>query len=187
MSYSPSCPRVGTPFPFLLEAEAYSPHRHSLRVVVLGPGERQQRDLEKRRQIVSRLHSHGYLRARLGEQFLGDPTDSLHFALRAALPNADLLLVLNTGPAPLVELTTISFNEEAVRKTRVWSRREYTEGPRSTPSDVLKIFHNRPFSEEEFNACVLTGEMVEAADEYLGKAQMEDSLGGFRLLPPGTQ
>lgn len=187
MSCSPSCPKADTPYPFPLEADTSVPRRDSLRVVVLGPGDRQPRDLDKRRQVVSRLRSNGYLGTLLGEDFLGNPENALHMALRAALPDADLLLVLNTGPAPLVELTTISFNEEALHKTRVWSRREYTEGPRSTPSDVVKMFHHRPFTEEEFNTCTLTGEMVEAVDEYLIQAQMKAAFGGSGVLPPGIR
>ena len=178
---------MDTAFPFPLEADTPGPCRGSLRIVVLGPGDRQPRDLHKRKQVVSRLRSHGYLSALLGEDFLGDPQDALHIALRTALPTADLLLVLNTGPAPLVELTTISFNEEALKKTRVWSRREYTEGPRSTPGDVVNMFHGRAFTEEEFEACTLTGQMVEAVDVYLTQAQMEASFEGPSLLPPSMR
>lgn len=137
--------------------------------------------------MVFHLRRSGYSSALLGEEFLGNPEDALHVALRKALPEADLLLVLNTGPAPLVELTTISFNQEALRKTRVWSKREYTEGSRSTPGDVVKMFHYRPFTEEEFNVCTLTGEMIEAVDEYLVQAQMNAAIEGSGVLPPGLK
>ena len=104
-----------------------------------------------------------------GEDFIGLPDKPLHLALQEKMPDADLLLVLNTGPAPLAELVAISLlrSYEALRKTRVWSPRKYTEGPRSTPGDILKMFQNTPFSLEEFNTCALTGQLVEATDEFL--------------------
>ena len=172
-----------------MQADRYAPQlrRESLRVVVLGPGQAQPRDLNKRRQIVSRLRDHGYSHARLGEEFLGDPDEPLHLALRSKLPEIDLLLVLNTGVAPLVELTAISMDYKATEITRVWSKREYTEGPRSTPSDVLDMFDNWPFNEEEFDTCELVESVVATAERFcMDKAQREGRLTGWGLLPPSS-
>ena len=118
--------------------------REQLRIVVLGPGEAQPCDLKKRQQIASRLIDRGYVRAKLGEDFLGNPDIPLHLALLNALSDIDLVLVLNTGAAPLTELTSISFDSRAREITRVWSKREFAEGRRSTPGDVLAMFDNYP-------------------------------------------
>lgn len=159
--------------------------RESLRVVVLGPGQSQPRDLSKREQIASSLREHGYSLAVLGEEILGDPDLPLHIALQRVLPGIDLLLVLNTGAAPLVELTAISSDYRAREITRVWSKREYTEGRRSTPGDVVKMFDNQPFNQEEFDTCELVESVVATAERFcLNKAQREGRLTGWGLLPP---
>lgn len=172
-----------------MQADRYAGQlrRESLRVVILGPGKAQPRDLNKRKQIASRLRDCGYALAILGEDFLGDPDEPLHFALRSKLPEIDLLLVLNTGPAPLVELTAISIDYKATEITKVWSKREYTEGPRSTPSDVLDMFDNWPFSPEEFDSCELVESIIATAERFcMDKAQREGRLTGWGLLPPSS-
>ena len=166
--------------------------RESLRIIVLGPGEAQPQDLRKRCQIKSRLLDNGYSRAKLGEDVLGEPEAPLHIALLSEMPHIDsemphidLLLVLNTGPAPLVELTTISFDYNARQKTRVWWKREYAEGARSTPGDVVGMFDNWPFSAEEFESCELVESILATAERFcMSKAQREGRLTGFRLPPP---
>jgi len=170
-----------------LQADRYTRQlrRESLRVVVLGPGEAQQGDLNKRKQIASRLCHLGYVRAKLGEDFLGNPDEPLHLALRSAVPEIDLILVLNTGAAPLVELTTLSSDLMARQKTKVWSKREYTEGRRSTPGDVVKMFDYQPFNQEEFDTCELVESVVATAERFcMDKAQREGRLTGWGLLPP---
>lgn len=170
-----------------MQADQYSENlgRESLRVVVLGPGEAQPRDLRKRQQIAFRLRDVGYSLAVLGEELLGDAEAPLHLALQSELRNIDLLLVLNTGAAPLVELTTISFDYRARQITRVWSKRGYTEGRRSTPGDVVAMFDNWPFSEEEFESCELVESVVATADRFcMNKAQSEGRLTGLGLPPP---
>ena len=170
-----------------MQADQYakSLQRENLRVIVLGPGEAQPSDLSKRQQIASRLRDRGYSRAMLGEDFLEGAKAPLHLALRSELWRIDLLLVLNTGPAPLVELTTISPDYRARQITRVWTKREYTERRRSTPGDVLAMFDNWPFSEEEFQSCELVESVVETADRFcLSKAQLEGRLVSLGLPPP---
>ena len=170
-----------------LQANQYARYlqRESLRIVVLGPGEAQPRDLSKRRQITSRLRDHGYSLARLGEDLLEDTEAPLHLALLSELRKIDLLLVLNTGVAPIVELTTISFDHRARQITRVWSKREYAEGSRTTPRDVLEMFDNWMFSEEEFESCELVESVVATADRFcMSKAQQEGRLTGLGLPPP---
>ena len=170
-----------------LKADQYGKllRRGSLRIVVLGPGEAQPRDLSKRQQIASRLHDHGYVLAKLGEDLLDDAEMPLHLALRSALHSIDLLLVLNTGPAPLAELTIINSDYRARQITRVWSKREYKEGHRSTPGDVVAMFDNWPFSAEEFDSCELVESVVEVAERFcLDKAQREGRLTDLGLLPP---
>lgn len=170
-----------------MQADQYAGRlqRENLRVVVLGPGEAQSRDLTKRRQITDRLRDDGYSLAMLGEDLLQEPEAPLHIALLSALPNIDLLLVLNTGPAPLVELTTISSDYRARQITRVWSKREYKVERRSTPSDVITMFDNWPFSDEEFESCELVESIVATAERFcVNKAQLEGRLQDWRLLPP---
>ena len=159
--------------------------RENLRIVVLGPGETQPLDLKKRRQIMSSLHDRGYLLAMLGEELLKDAELPLHLALKLELSRVDLLLVLNTGAAPLVELTAISSDHKARQITKVWTKREYTEGRRSTPGDVVAMFDYWPFSEEEFKSCELVASVVETAERFcISKAQLEGRLQGLGLLPP---
>ena len=109
ISCLPSRPLLNRRCP-LLKPEDHTKQlqRENLRIVVLGPGEAQRTDLSKRRQIVSRLQDRGYSLTILGEDLLDEPDAPLHLALRSELPKIDLLLVLNTGAAPLVELTAIS-------------------------------------------------------------------------------
>ena len=140
----------------------------------------------KRHQIACRLREKGYVLAMLGEDVLQEPEAPLHLALRSKLPFIDLLLVLNTGPAPLAELTTISTDLRGREITRVWWKREFTEGRRSTPGDVVRMFDNWPFSEEEFESCELVESFVEAAERFcVTKAQREGRLKYLGLLPPG--
>ena len=159
--------------------------RERLRVVVLGPGEAQPQDLRKRRQIKCRQREHGYSLTALGEDILGDAEAPLPLALLAELPNIDLLLVLNTGPAPLVELTAIIRNYRARQITRVWSKREYADSRQSTPGDVLGMFDNWNFSDDEFQSCELVESMIATAERFcMSKAQLEGRLKNWGLLPP---
>lgn len=159
--------------------------REGLRIVLLGPGEAQPNDMKKRRQIACRLRELGYTLATMGEDLLRDVEAPLHLALELELQDIDLLLVLNAGPAPLAELTAISRHHRARQITRVWSKREYTEGSRSTPGDVVRMFDNLLFSSEEFESCDLVGEFVEAAERFcFNKAQSEGRLEELGL-PPG--
>ena len=171
-----------------MKANQYSKllQRERLRVIVLGPGEAQRPDLDKRRQITARLRDCGYQLAALGEDILRDAEGPLHLALLSELQQIDLLLVLNTGPSPLAELTAISFNLRARQITRVWSKREYTQGRRSTPGDVLGMFDNSLFNKEEFESCELVESFLDTAERFcMAKAQREGRLTDFGLLPPG--
>ena len=160
--------------------------RESLRVVILGPGQAQPDDFCKRQQIRARLKECGYSLARLGEELLGIPSIPLHIALVSELPNIDLLLVLNSGPAPLTELAAISEDWRARQITRVWSRREYQEGGRSTPGDVVGMFVYWPYDWEEFESCELVQSVVESAERFcFDKAQKEGRLIPLGLSPPG--
>jgi len=170
-----------------LQADHFATYlrRETLKVVVLGPGEAQPCDLNKRRQIISRLRDHGYTQAISGEKLLGTPEAPLHLALQSALDDIDLLLVLNTGVAPLVELTTISTDYRARQITKVWSKREYVETGRSTPADVLSMFDNWPFSPDEFESCELVESIIETAERFcMSRAQLEGRLTSLGLPPP---
>lgn len=165
-------------------AKLLQQEREGLRIVLLGPGEAQPSDMKKRRQIACRLRELGYTLTMLGEDFLRDVGAPLHLALELALQDIDLLLVLNAGPAPLAELTTIYRYHRARQITRVWSKREYAEGSRSTPGDVVGMFDNWLFSQEEFESCDLVGEFVKAAERScFNKAQLEGRLTELGLLP----
>ena len=151
----------------------------------MGPGEAQPRDFTKRRQIISSLRDYGYSLAMLGEELIGDATGPLHLTLRAELLNIDLLIVLNSGAAPLVELATISPDYRARQITRVWSKREYSEGRRSTPGDVVGMFLNWQFSEDEFESCELVQSVVATTESFsMSKAQLEGRLTSLGLPPP---
>ena len=170
-----------------MQADAYgrSLQRENLKIIVLGPGVAQPFDLSKRQQIADRLRERGYSLAKLGEELLEEAEAPLHLALRSELPRIDLLLVLNTGEAPLVELTTISTDLRARQITRVWWWREHAAGPRSTPRDVVTMFDNWPFNREEFESCELVESMLETADRFsMSKAQLEGRLTNLGLPPP---
>lgn len=184
METSCSRPQPSRPTPKLNTAQyANLLRREALKIVVLGPGEAQPFDLKKRRQIKSRLIDQGYTQAELGEDVLGNPEMPLHLAFRNALSDIDLVLVLNTGAAPLTELTAISFDSRAREITRVWSKREFAGSRRSTPGDVLKMFDNYPFSVEEFDSCELVESFVDTAERFcFSKAQSEGRLEGLGIL-----
>ena len=121
----------------------------------------------------------------LGEDFLRDIDAPSHMALRSELDNIDLLLVLNSGVAPIVELTAISFDYRARNITKVWSKREYAQARRSTPRDVLSVFDHWPFSQEEFDTCELVESFVATAERFcMSKAQLEGRLTRLGLPPP---
>ena len=62
---------------------------------------------------------------------------------------------------------------------------EYTEGRRSTPRDVVAMFDNWPFSEEEFESCELVESVIATADRFcMSKAQLEGRLTSLGLPPP---
>ena len=160
--------------------------RDNLRVVVLGPGESQKADFEKRKQITSRLRDHGYCLAELGEDFLGCPPEPLHIALLSALDTIDLLIVLNTGAASLAELSVISLDLAAREKTIVWWPARFDEGRRTIPTDVVGTFSNNVFGKREFSECQLVEEVIEEADRFcMNHAQREGRLVSFGLIPPG--
>ena len=170
-----------------MQADQYTRflQRENLKIIVLGPGQAQPSDLSKRQQIAVRLRARGYTLTMLGEELLEDAEAPFHLALRSEIPRIDLLLVLNTGVAPLVELTTISLDYRARQITRVWSKRAYREGHRTTPGDVLGMFINSLFSEEEFNSCELVESVVATADQFcMSKAQLEGRLSNLGLPPP---
>ena len=118
--------------------------RRQLRVVLLGPGEGDPGGfdhLRKRREIRDRLLESGYSSTVLGEDVLGsDASLPLPLALLDGIDPDDLVLVLNTGPAPLVEITAILPNLSLRNSTIVFCPREYLSR-RTAPGDVVKAFH----------------------------------------------
>ncbi len=78
--------------------------KNELKIIVLGPGMDQQNDLIKRKQILKALHDEGYSSSQLGEQAISvSPSLPLNIALLQL--EADLILVLETGPAPLCRIS----------------------------------------------------------------------------------
>lgn len=160
--------------------------RENLRVVVLGPGEAEPCEYRKRCQIAHRLRRHGYELTQLGEELLGEPSAPLAIALEHLIDHFDLLLVLNAGVAPLVELTSISKNYAARAKTRVWMKREYRGRQKSAPDDVVKMFEHWLYSETEFDTSELITSIIDATDRFcMNRAQREGRLTMFGLNPPG--
>lgn len=161
--------------------------RDELRIVLLGAGQAYPAEYGKRRQILDGLRARGYQHAALGEDALGDdPSVAIHVALLALVQHGsvDLILVLDTAPAPLAELAVLSLDRHAREITRVWCKREFLSARRSTPSDVVKLFEYRPFGEDEFAQCDLLAEFVAAAERAcLNKAQDEGRLPGLPLFP----
>ena len=159
--------------------------RETLRVVLLGPGEAQESDLKKRHQLKSRLIDEGYALAKLGEDLIGNPEMPLQLALISELRDIDLLLVLNTGPAPLAELASISHSYKAKEIIKVWSKREYMNRQRSTPGDIVSMFENSMFSPEEFESCELIESLVAVTERVcITRAHKEGRLISLGLLPP---
>ncbi len=150
--------------------------RRQLRVILLGPGEGEPGDfdhLRKRREIRGRLLDMGYSNTVLGEDILGDASSfPLHMALLDAINPDDLILVLEAGAAPLVELAVISPNLSLRDSTIVFCRREHVTGRRTTPGDLIRTFHYVAFSDDELTSCELTEEFVTAANRTsLDRAQ----------------
>lgn len=159
--------------------------RETLRIVLLGPGEAQEDDLKKRHQAKCRLIDEGYILTQLGEDLIGNPDIPLQSALFSELWNIDLLLVLNTGPAPLAELASIYHSYRAKEITKVWSKREYMQGGRTTPKDIVNSFDNWIFSPEEFESCELIESLVDVTERVcMIRAQKDGRLVSLGLLPP---
>lgn len=160
--------------------------RSELRIVLLGPGEAQVAQHRKRIDIRDRLLAEGYDRAVLGEQVIGPETVlPLSIELESNLESDDLILVLNAGPAPLVELTTIWQNQTLRENTEVWCPREYWTVRRSTPGDVLEMFDYRLYGDAEFQTCDLTEQFVHSAHRTcFARAQRAGYLTSLGFLPP---
>lgn len=162
--------------------------RDQLRILLLGPGESQPRDLAKRQRILETLHQNGFDSAQLGEEKIGRDTPiPLQMAILAAVKDTDLILVLETGPAPLAELTALSLNFKAREITQVWWKREHAAEQRSTPSDVVLTFTNYRFSQTEFENCDLTVDFVDAAKRTCLKKAISEGLLSDILIPPKDQ
>jgi len=159
--------------------------RSELRVVLLGPGEAQPAQHAKRCQIRDRLLVEGYDRAVLGEEIIGENSIlPLSINLESKLAPDDLLLVLDAGPAPLVELTTIWRDLNLREITEVWCPRSIWAARRSTPGDVLSLFDYRLYGDDEFTTCDLTEQFVHSANrECFARAQRDGILSSLGFLP----
>ena len=158
--------------------------KDELRIVLLGPGNAQPVDYQKRSSILEELKADGFARAKLGEETIGTTPYPLHMALLSHLPDIDLILVLNTGPGPLVELTALSLAPRARDITYVWWKRQHASRRRSTPSDVVRMFLNYPFSVDEFQSCDLNSAFIDVAERTcLNRAMTSGSILHL-LLPP---
>lgn len=154
------------------------------RVVLLGPGDAQPSHLQKRIEIRDRLRVLGYELAVLGEEILGDSPLPLTMALLAELNPDDLVLVLDTGVAPLAELAAIMPNLSLRENTEVWCERGILGNRRSTPSDVVRSFDYKLFAEDELNSCELTEQFIDAANRaWIARAQREGILSSIGYLP----
>lgn len=146
-------------------------------MVLLGPGTTQERDYSKRCQIRDLLQQKGYNHAVLGEEALGPAPDlPLNLALFTIVPQTDLILVLETGPAPLTEITTLMSIPRAREITRVWCLRDHIGQRRSTPADVVKSFETYLFIAEEFATCSLSESFIETADRFCVTKGMYDGI-----------
>ena len=154
------------------------------RVVLLGPGDAQPSHLQKRIEIRDRLRVLGYELAVLGEEILGDPPLPLTIALLAELNPDDLVLVLDTGVAPLAELAAIMPNLSLRENTEEWCERGVLGNRRSTPGDVVRLFDYKLFAEDELNSCELTEQFIDAANRaWIARAQREGLLSWVGYLP----
>jgi len=160
--------------------------KNQMRILLLGPGNRYPRDHKKRVSILKHLRKEGYVGAMLGEDLAKDRTD-LPFQVRliSSLESLDLVLVLNSGTAPIVELSLLWPYSRAREIARVWCPRKYIEKRRSVPGDVVKSFDYRVFSNQEFNQCALKEEFLQATNrECFNIAQRQGLLSHIGLLPP---
>ena len=100
-------------------------------------------------------------------------------ALLQAMPPLDLVMVLDSGAAPLVELSTISQVIQFRQKTWVWCRRDLMGERRSIVRDMVTSFNWAPYTQQEFTDCTLTQEFVDCANRSsFDKAQKEG------IVPP---
>ena len=155
------------------------------RVVLLGPGEAQPSHLQKRIEIRDRLRELGYDMAVLGEEILRDSRlPTLPLALLAELNSADLVLVLDTGVAPLAELATMMPNLHLREIIEVWCERGVLGNRRSTPGDVVRAFDYKLFVEDEFKSCELAEQFIDAANRaWIARAQREGVMSWIGYLP----
>lgn len=159
--------------------------KSQMSIVLLGPGEAHPKDLCKRRQILNELQQCGYTQTKLGEDFARDESEMpWPVVLRALVSNLDLILVLESGVAAVTELAILWPDPRAREITRVWCKREYATPERTTPRQIIDMFHHWFFSQEEFDACDLIADFVQAAERTcFNKAQRQGLLSDIGLLP----
>ena len=159
--------------------------KNKMNIILLGPGEDQPKDLDKRKRILNELQQRGYTQTKLGEDFVVDSSEMpWPIALRALVPQLDLILVLDSGVAAVTELAILWPDLRAREITRVWCKREYDTPERTTPRQIIDLFHHWFFSEEEFDACELIVDFLQAADRAcFNKAQRQGLLSHIGLPP----
>lgn len=164
--------------------------RRDLRIVLLGPGEGERYEgfdtYQKRLEILELLQAHGYPQTVMGENIIPDGTTiPLPFALVGELKTDDLVLVLDTGAAPLAEITAILFARLDLRdSTHVFCPRDYLSGERSTPGDIVRSFVHIRFNTEELTSCELTTEFIAAANRTcFDRAQRQGEFRWFGHQP----
>jgi hypothetical protein len=159
--------------------------RNQVSILLLGPGQAQPKDLLKRTQILNELKQRGYTQTNMGEDFAEAGSGATWpLMLKTLVRDLDLILVLNSGVAPLVELTILWPDIRAREVTRVWCKLEHYTARSTTPKAIIDSFDCRFYNQNEFDTCDLTAEFVQAAERVcLNKAQRLGLLSDIGLTP----
>lgn len=166
-------------------ANTYDELRRELSVILLGPGDADPDAKKKREDIGDALREAGFSSTQLGEDVIGDDSIyPLHLALHPVLDDIDLILALDSGPAPLAELATLSMVPRARRITRVWCERQHLER-RTVPSDVVAMFPYHVYDLEEISACTLIESFLHQTNMFVwSRADELGILPSLQLNPP---
>ena len=136
-------------------------------VLVWAPGD--EFFTKKRADIIKLLKEH---------EFEAFTSEELAEQVRSSLPlpyqelehwvAVDLVIVLEAGIAPAMEISSYAFSPGFCEKCVVFHPRDYDPvGKTSFPAEVLKLFPNRVmYSEQEMQDCTIIAECLNSAEAF---------------------
>jgi len=137
------------------------------KVLVWAPGNRFYD--KKRNNIIDQLTKNGF-QAYTSEEFDEPVVTSVPLPVQE-IPHwlaANLVLVLDAGPAPSMEIASYILMPAFLEKSIVFHPKDWDPAyQRTYPSDVLRSLVNRiPYTEQEIQDCIVTAECLHRAQAF---------------------